>query len=244
MARLRPGLVPLLVLILAHAARADDWPQYGGPERTGVSKETGLLREWPENGPPLLWHVSDLGGGLSPVSVVGSRLYTLAYRGDAEFVVALDRGTGKELWATSLGLARENPGMSFLRQRQPTVDGDRLYAFSTPGHLVCLDVEQGKELWRQRYLEDFGGRQSPFGWTDYPLVDGDLLICTPGGKDAFHAALDKKTGDVRWKSVAHRWALTGTVTGPSHSPMVVAEVGGLRLYVQNLTGGLAGFSSA
>ena len=134
------------------------------------------------------------------MSVAGTRAYTLAYRGDDEFVVALDRGTGKELWAASLGAARESHVMAFLRQRQPVLDADRVYALSTAGHLACLDADQGKELWRRRYADDFGGRPSPFGWTDYPLIDGDQLVCTPGGKDAFHVALDKQTGEVRWKS--------------------------------------------
>jgi outer membrane protein assembly factor BamB len=232
--RLFSVLLPLLVPTSAFAA---DWPQYGGPDRNGISKETGLLRQWPTDGPPLLWKVIELGAGYSPVSVVGTRLYTLAYRGDEEYVVALDRGTGKEIWATSLGVARENQAMVFLRQRQPLVDSERLYAFSTHGHLVCLDVDQGQELWRVKYLEDFQGRPSPFGWTDYPLVDGDSLICTPGGKEAFHVALDKHTGKIRWKS-----ALPAGLS-PSHSPMVIAEVGGLRHYVQNLGGGHVGIAA-
>src|SRR6185312_284722 len=86
----------VIVLGSVRSLHADDWPQYGGPERTGVSRETGLLQNWPAEGPPLLWQVTDLGAGLSPVTVVGSRVYTLAYRQDDEFVIALDRGTGKE----------------------------------------------------------------------------------------------------------------------------------------------------
>jgi outer membrane protein assembly factor BamB len=218
-------------------AAAGDWPQYGGPDRNGVSKETGLLKEWPEQGPPLLWQITDLGTGYSPVSVVGSRLYTLAYRGPEEFVVALDRGNGKEIWATSLGVARESHAMAFLRQRQPLVDGDRLYALSTNGHLVCLDIDQGQQLWQKKYREDFNGRSSSFGWTEYPLIDGDRLICTPGGKEAFHVALNKLTGEVLWKS-----AVPADLS-PSYSPMVVAEVGGVRQYVHNLNRALVGIAA-
>jgi outer membrane protein assembly factor BamB len=218
--------------LAAGTAAADDWPQYGGPNRDGVSAERGLLKEWPAEGPPLLWKKTDLGTGYSPVSVVGTRVYTLAYRGADEYVVALDRGTGKEVWAVSLGVARESQVMAFLRQRQPTIDGDRLYAFSTHGHLVCLEVDQGKELWRQRYLEDLRGRPNGFGWTDYPLIDGDKLICTVGGKETFHVALNKRTGEVLWKSPQPEKLLS------SYSPMVVAEIGGRRQYVQNLSSGL------
>ncbi len=232
-----PALFVLLLPLVGPAVTAGDWPQYGGPDRGGVAHETGRLRRWPEGGPPLLWKASGLGTGYSPVSVVGTGLYTLAYRGEDELVVALDRGTGKELWATSLGAARESHAMAFLRQRQPLVDGDRLYAFTTQGHLVCLDAEQGKDLWRKKYAEDFQGRSSPFGWTDYPLVDGEKLVCTPGGKETFHVALDRKTGKVLWKS-----ALPEGLS-PSHSPLVAAEVAGVRQYVQNLGGGLVGVSA-
>jgi outer membrane protein assembly factor BamB len=232
-----PVFYAFLLLLPVPAATAGDWPQYGGPNRDGVAHEAGLLRRWPEGGPPLLWKVTGLGTGYSPVSVVGTRLYTLAYRGEDEFAVALDRGTGKELWATSLGPARESHLMAFLRQRQPLVHGNRLYALATQGHLVCLDAEQGKELWRKKYAEDFQGRSSPFSWTDFPLVDGEKLICTPGGKEAFHVAVDRKTGEVLWKS-----ALPEGLS-PSHSPMVAAEVAGVRQYVHNLGGGLVGVSA-
>src|SRR5262245_28027585 len=125
----RSVLFVLMSFQVAALVAAADWPQYGGPERNGISREKGLLREWPANGPPLFWKVTDLGKGYSPVSVVGTRIFTLAFRGDEEYAVALDLGTGKELWAASLGVARENPFMAFLRQRQPLVEGDRLYAF-------------------------------------------------------------------------------------------------------------------
>ena len=233
-------IAPTFVLFLFQTsglAFAGDWPQFGGPDRNGISQEKGLLREWGKDGPPLLWQRTDMGLGLSAVSVVGSRVYTYASRGKEEFVVALDRGTGKELWATSLGVARETVGMTSLRPRQPLIEGERLYAVSTVGHLHCLEVDQGKELWKKQYYKDFAGRPGSFGWTDYPLIDGDKLICTPGGKEVFHVALNKMTGEVLWKSSLPEGIL------PSHSPMVVAQVGGQRLYVQNLSGGLVGISA-
>jgi outer membrane protein assembly factor BamB/precorrin-6B methylase 2 len=228
----------LLCFQASGTALAGDWPQFGGPNRNGISQEKDLLREWGKDGPPLLWERTDLGLGFSAVSVVGSRVYTFAHHGQEEYVVALDRGTGKELWATSLGVAPEAVGMTSLRPRQPLIDGERLYAFSTPGHLHCLEVDQGKELWKKQYREDFDGRPGSFGWTDYPLIDGDKLICTPGGKAVFHVALNKITGEVLWKSSLPEGFL------PSHSPMVVAQVGQRRLYVQNLNRALVGISAA
>src|ERR1019366_6833498 len=97
----------ILLQQLGNHANADDWTQYGGLNRNGFSKEKGLLREWAKEGPPLLWKVTNLGTGFFPVSVSGSRLYTLAFRDKDEYAVALDRGTGKELWAVQLGLSRE-----------------------------------------------------------------------------------------------------------------------------------------
>jgi hypothetical protein len=180
--RVAPWL--LLILLFNGPLQADDWPQWGGPHRDFVSRETGLLTKWLATGPPLLWQRTDLGTGLAPVSVVGNRVYTIVHRKDDEMAVALDRGTGQELWTALLAKARESATMGFLRQRQPTVDGDRIYFFTSGGHLVCLEADRGIELWRKRYKDDFDGRQSSFGWCDYPLIDGDKLICTPGGKDA------------------------------------------------------------
>lgn len=218
-------------------AAAGDWTQFRGPGRTNVSPETGLLKEWPKDGPPLLWKVINLGSGYAPVSVAEGRLYTLAHRDAMEYAVALDRGTGKEVWATLLGAAREEGAMQFLFQRQPVVDGERLYAFSRNAVIFCLDIDAGQVLWQKDYRKDFQGRSSSFGWNDNPLVDGDRLICTPGGPEATLVALNKQTGDVIWKAV---------VPGddrPAHSPVVVAEVGGVRQYVTYLSRGVVGISA-
>ena len=220
------------------AAEAGDWPQWRGPDRSGRSAATGLLQEWPKEGPPLLWKAEGLGTGFAPVSAVGRRLYCLGYRQGDEYVFALDRGTGTEVWATRIGTAvKEAPGMRWLSQRAPTVDGERLYATSAYGDLVCLEADQGKELWRKNYPADFGGKRTSFGYCDYPLVDGDRLICTPGGPTATLAALDKRTGAVIWKA-----AVPGG-DAADYSPVVVAEAGGVRQYVQLLSRGLVGVAA-
>jgi hypothetical protein len=229
----------LVVALASGAAVAGDWPQWRGPDRSGVANETGLLKEWPAGGPPLLWKVDGLGGGFSPVSVQGGRLYTLAFRGDDEVALALDRGTGKEVWAARLGTAaKESPSMRQLSQRPPTLDGDRLYATTPAGDLVCLETDRGRELWRKNYSTDFAGRRTVWGYCDYPLVDGDRLIVAPGGSTATLAALDKRSGDVIWK------AAVADGERADYSPAVVAEVGGVRQYVQALQSGLAGVAAA
>jgi outer membrane protein assembly factor BamB len=213
------------------------WPQFRGADRSNIAKDTGLLKEWPKDGPPLLWKVNNLGTGNAPVSVAEGRVYTLAHRDGKEFVVALDRGTGKELWTTLLGPAREEGVMQFLFQRQPVIDGERLYAFSRGAELFCMDVDAGQVRWQKDYRKDFQGRSSNFGWNDNPLVDGDRLLCTPGGKDAGIVALNKLTGEVIWKAVIPDG------DAPAHSPIVVAEIGGIRQYVQLLARGLVSIAA-
>jgi len=231
--------VVLLVGVITPLAAQNGayWPQWRGPDRTNVSTETNLLKNWPKDGPPLVWKVTNLGTGFAPVSVAEGRLYTLAHRENNEYVVALDRGTGKELWATSMGPSRDAPYMQFLRQRQPVVDNERLYAFSAGGDLFCVEADGGRVLWQKNYPKDFGGRRGGFGWNENPLVDGDQLICTPGAKDAALIALNKRNGELLWK------AATPEENSAAYSPAVVAEVGGIRQYIQLLSNNLIGVSA-
>lgn len=238
-----PQRCPLILIVLVtvvtplSAQMGAYWPQFRGPDRSNVAKDTGLLKAWPKDGPPLVWKVTDLGGGMAPVSVAEGRIYTLAIREGNEHVVALDRGTGKEVWAITLGPARQEGGMQFLFQRQPVIDGERLYTLSASAELFCLDVDAGHITWKKDYRKEFQGISGSFGWNDYPLVDGDRLICTPGGKEAGLVALNKRTGEVIWKAV---------VPGGdrrAYSPVVVAEGGGVRQYVQLLSGGLVAISA-
>ncbi len=136
--------IHLVLVLLGGTALANDWPQWQGPDRTAVSKETGLLKEWPKDGPPLAWKVKNLGGGYSAPSVAAGRIFGMCNRGNDEVVWALDEADGKELWATRLGAAvqaqrmpqaKEGPGCT------PTVDGDFAYALGMGGDLVCLQVD-------------------------------------------------------------------------------------------------------
>ncbi|HEX5271291.1 MAG TPA: PQQ-binding-like beta-propeller repeat protein, partial [Gemmataceae bacterium] len=129
---------------------AGHWPQWRGPRRDGVSPETGLLKEWPEKGPPLAWLAAGLGAGVGSVAIEGGRVYVIGKAGDDEQLVALDEATGKKVWAAALGPAvrGENPLMRWLSQRTPTVDGERVYGFTTRGALVCVKAADGQEVWR------------------------------------------------------------------------------------------------
>jgi outer membrane protein assembly factor BamB len=173
------------------------------------------------------------------VAVAGGRVFTLGYREGNEYASALDEQTGRALWRAVLGPdVREFAGMRWLNQRTPTVDGDRLYAVSVHGEVVCLGTKEGREHWRKSYPKDFQGSRGSWGFCDYPLVDGDRLICTPGGKDATVVALDKRTGRLRWKC-----AIPGEQRG-TEAAVVVAEIAGVRQYVHQLPSGTVGISAS
>lgn len=211
------------------------WPQWRGPGRTNISTDTGLMREWPEGGPPLLWKAEGLGEGVPSVAVAAGRVYTLGYRDGGEFLTAWDAASGAKLWACRTGPAvEEMQSMRWLSQRTPTVDGDRVYTVSARGVLACVGIPDGVVRWRKDYAADFGGKAASWGYCDYPLVDGDRLICTPGGKDAAVVALDKTTGELLWKCALP------DVDRSTYSAAVRANIGGVPQYVQQFHHGVVG----
>ena len=181
-----------------------DWPQWQGPERNAKSKETGLLKEWPKDGPPLLWRGNGLGGGDSAPSIAAGRIYGMSHRGGDETVWALSEKDGQEIWAVRIAPAytiswpqsKEGPSAT------PTVDGDRLYVMGLAGNIVCLQVANGDLIWERNLVADFGGRMPMWSYRESPLVDGDQVICTPGGLETTIVALNKFTGETLWKSLA------------------------------------------
>jgi alcohol dehydrogenase (cytochrome c) len=200
--KVKVTLTAVVLMIAVDSSLAADWPQWQGPDRNAIAKESGLLQQWPEDGPPLAWRIEGLGGGYSAPSIAAGRIYGMSNRGDDEVVWALSEADGKELWSTRLGPAcreggpqgNEGPGCT------PTVDGDRLYVLGAGGALACLKVSDGEIVWRRSFVDDFGGRMPQWRFNESPLVDGDKLICTPGGEDATVMALDKATGEPIWKS--------------------------------------------
>ena len=217
---------------------AGPWPQWRGPNRDNVSRETGLLQQWPAEGPPLAWQAEGIGTGISCLSVAGGRIVTLGYQGQSEYAVALDERTGELAWATRIGPAiEESRLMRWLAQRSPTLDQERAYVVTFAGELVCLEMAGGKELWRKRYVEDFGTRTHSWGLADYPLIDGDKLICAPMGKVATFVALDKKTGKVLWKSLLDGADRRG------YAAIVTSEAAGLRQYITFMGDNMVGVAA-
>lgn len=201
-----------------------DWPQWQGPDRNAISKQTGLLPQWPKEGPPLAWRAGGLGGGDGAPAVAGGRVFGMSHRGDDEVVWALAEADGQELWATRLGPAYEQRGWPQSKEGPgctPTVDGDRLYVLGLGGNLACLQAADGRIVWQRNLVGDFGGRIPTWSYRESPLIDGDKLICTPGGDDATLVALDKRTGELIWKCSVPDHAQSPTQAGSASRPSVM-----------------------
>jgi outer membrane protein assembly factor BamB len=217
-----------------------DWPQWQGPDRNAISRECGLLKEWTKEGPPLAWKIKGLGGGDNAPSVAGGRIFGMGNRGDDEVIWALSEADGKTLWVTRLGPAfkqqvpqgKEGPGCT------PTVDGERLYVLGMGGDLACLQVNDGKIIWQRNLQRDFGGRLPTWSYRESPLVDGEKVICTPGGEDATLVALDKLTGKTIWKS-----QIPGG-PGASYASVIAFDFDGQRQYVQFTHKALVGVAAS
>ncbi len=221
----------------AQSGRAGEWPQWRGPGRTGISAEKGLLKSWPAGGPRLLWKAENLGGGYSSLSVTQGKVFSMGFRGEDEAVWALDEKTGRGLWATPIGRANRDVGYGDGPRSTPTVDGDRLYVVGVSGDVACLRVANGQLLWKKSLVTEFGGRIPPWGYSESPLVDGDRVIATPGGRAATLVALNKMTGDVVWRASVPQGDMA------AYASSIAADVNGERQYIQFLHGGVVGVSA-
>ena len=236
-------LTPVLIAIVLFPSAnlyGDNWSQWRGPKRDGISQEINLLKEWPTNGPKLLWQLKDIGSGYSTPAVVGERLYIMSSKGmDDELVQAFAVKDGKQVWSTRVGKVGPNEGPQYPAARStPTVDGNVLYALGSDGDLACVEIETGKIRWQKNLRTEFNGKPGNWAYAESPLIDGDALVCTPGGTEATLVALNKKTGTVLWKS-----SMTGGDPA-AYSSIVMTEPSGLKQYVQFLQKGLAGVDAS
>jgi len=183
------------MVMVAFCVCAADWPQLHGPRRDNKSDETGLLKEWPADGPKLIWTATGIGHGYASVAIVNDRIYTAGEINGTCTITALDLD-GRIQWQTKNGpaWAKAYPGA----RATPTIDNERLYHESGNGRVTCLDAKSGKELWAVNIMQKFGGRQRPWGKAESVLINGDCLICTPGGPQAGIVALNKKNGKTVW----------------------------------------------
>jgi outer membrane protein assembly factor BamB len=209
--------------LLSNLLPGADWPQWRGPNRTDVSSETGLLQEWPKTGPRRVWLFTDAGLGYSGFAIVEGRLYTLGARKGAEQLLALDAAAGKELWAADAGPMLDNNWGNGPRGT-PAVEGGRVYALSARGHLICAQAADGKVLWKKT-MEEFGGQVPDWGYTESVLVDGDKVVCTPGGSRGAILALNKMTGEPVWQSKEFK-------DGAQYASLIAADHNGARQLIQ------------
>jgi outer membrane protein assembly factor BamB len=203
-----------------------DWPQWRGPDRNGISKETGLLAQWPRSGPSVVWSAAMLGAGYGSVAVQGDRVWLQGLRNNQSVVSSLNRADGKPVWVRVLGPAGDNdrgPGP----RSTPTIDGDRLYALSETGDLACLRTSDGTVVWQRNILKEFRAGNPYWLLSESPLVDGNLVIVSPGGRGAGIVALDKMSGKTVWTSKE-------LSDGAGYASPIIADVGGVRT-IMNFT---------
>jgi outer membrane protein assembly factor BamB len=263
-------IVTLWSMGLLASANAVDWPQWQGPNRDSISKEGGLLKEWPKEGPPLAWKITGLGGGYSGPSVAAGRIFGMSNRGEDEVAWAVSEKDGKEVWVARLGAVhkqqaphgKEGPGCT------PTVDGDRLYVEGLGGDVACLQASDGKIVWQHSLTGDFGGRAPMWSYRESPLVDGDKVIFTPGAQDAMVVALNKMTGETIWKCKmpdspsgasgaagggpgggpggpgGSRGGRGGGGSGASYASAIAIDFDGQRQYVQFISKALIGIGAS
>jgi len=218
-----------------------DWPTFRGPDRTGVAPDTNLLEAWPENGPELVWEGAGAGRGYSSVVISDGQLYTLgdqlstADDGD-EYLSCFDLSSGKQLWKARTGSAFEMKQKSWESSRStPTVDGDRVYVVSPQGTLVCVNSKNGSENWRVDLTSKFGGKKAEmWGYSESVLIDGDNVVCTPGGPKNTMVALNKKTGKKVWSTSRDN------DRGAGHASIVISTIGDTKVYVQTTGSGAMG----
>ena len=189
-----------LLSLAAGPIEAADFSGFRGPKRDNISTETGLLKQWPVGGPKLLWTAKGLGEGYSTVSIVGGRAYTMgATRAGGESVHAIDLAGGNIVWSTKIS-SQYGASAGNGPRATPTIDGSRIYAQGLSGDVACLDLESGRIIWQKNVLKTFGGGRPGWAICESVMIDGQKMICTPGGRDATMVALDKVTGDELWRS--------------------------------------------
>jgi outer membrane protein assembly factor BamB len=209
------------------------WPQFLGPNRNNISPESGLLREWPGTGPKLLSTIHGLGVGFSNIAIDDGAVYTVGDRDEREFALAFSLESGEQLWARDIGAAyHESHGDG--PRCTPTLDGDFVYVLGAQGAVACLARDTGNPVWTKDLTRDFGTQVPHWAICESVLIDGDRVICTPGGKSATMVAFDKRNGAPLWR------CLTPQGDGPAYSSAIAVNVGGVRQYVNYTANGVIG----
>jgi len=231
------GLLAVTTLPLASYAEDGDWAQWRGPGRDGIAGKQNLLQSWPEGGPKLAWKYEAAGVGFSSSAISNGKLYTIGQRGEDSVAICLDAASGKELWVQRIDRGTKSDdyltGWGGGPRSTPTIDGDLAYFLSDLGELACLKTSDGSKVWSKNLIKDFGGGVPQWGCSESVLIDGDKLVCTPGGK-SFLVGLNKKTGEKVYES-------KGFEDGAQYVSIMKASVGGIPIYVTASKSGLVAF---
>ncbi len=189
-----------IMLVTTSPVLAGDWPQFLGPQRNGLSEETGLIDAFPPSGPTIVWSVEG-GVGMSGIAVVDDTAVTLVQRDGTQVVVALDADNGNPKWETPVAPAYEN-SMGDGPRATPTVANGRVFVFTGEGILAALDIQSGDVLWSHDTPADFGGQPADYGMACSPLIVGDLVVVTVGAPQATLAAYAQDSGELAWTYVS------------------------------------------
>lgn len=204
-------------------AKANDWPQWRGPNRDGISLESGWLTSWPAEGPKRLWE-APVGVGYSSFAVSGGRLFTMGNVAEKDTVFCYDALTGKLIWKYEYPCASKDPNGYHGTRCTPTVDGDRVYTLSRDGQFFCLDAAKGELKWSKDFKQAFGAQPPTWGLSGSPLIEKDWVLTEASGKDnASVVALNKQTGEIVWRVGAEQ---------AGYSSLVACDVGGQRCLLQ------------
>lgn len=216
--------------------RDPEWNQWRGPNRDGHSPDTGLLKQWPEGGPPLAWKATKIGAGFSSVTFAKDHIFTMGDVDESSVLLALNVKDGKIHWSVKVGEPGGGGGYPGPRCT-PATDGKLVFALGQHGELVCVDAESGQERWRKHLKRSFDGKlMSNWGYCESPLLDGDHLICTPGGSKGTVLALKKERGDSVWQSEDLKDAA-------AYGSLIAVEIGGVRQYIVLTEKAVAGIDS-
>ncbi len=213
--------------LLSSAPPEPDWGQWRGPNHDGISPDTGLLKQWPSGGPPLAWRAAGVGIGYSSVSVHGGQVYTMGDLTDACYLLALEGASGKVAWKVRVGahhLGKDGNEKYPGPRATPSTDGTLVIALAPGGELVCVEAASGKEKWRKNLRTDFGGRVGGWKYSESPLLDGDRVLCTPGGRNGAVLCLKKETGETVWQSREF-------TDSAEYASLVPVEIGGVKQYL-------------
>ena len=233
------AVMACLLSLTVTVAIAGDWPQWRGPGRDGKSAETGLIKNWDKTPPKHLWTIDGMGEGYASVSTSKGALYTTGALSAGESVIKVNLEDHSVTWSKVISEKNPQNGGYKGARSTPTIDGDYLYVVASEGVISCLKTSDGEVVWTHAFKEWGGKMHSGWGFSESPLVDGDLVLCTPGGQEAMIVALNKKTGEEVWKSATPSGGEKGG-DGAGYSSIVIGNGAGVKQYISLVGRGVIG----